>query len=73
MPDPLGGLVLRLAANRRGHAALGHTDDNPWLFPGGAPGRPISPTRLMARLQSFGIRARAERNTTLMDLAAQLP
>jgi hypothetical protein len=65
--------VLRLAANRRGHAALGHTEDHPWLFPGGAPGRPISPNRLMARLQSFGVRARAGRNTTLMDLAAQLP
>ena len=73
LPDPLGGLVLRLAANRRGHAALGHTDDHPWLFPGGAPGRPISPNRLTARLQSFGVRARAGRNTTLMDLAAQLP
>ena len=27
----------------------------------------------MTRLQAFGVRARAGRNTTLMDLAAQLP
>jgi L-alanine-DL-glutamate epimerase-like enolase superfamily enzyme len=27
----------------------------------------------MTRLQVFGIRARAGRNTTLMDLAAQIP
>lgn len=73
LPDPVGDLVLQLASNRRGHASLGHTDNHPWLFPGGAPGRPISPRTLMVRLQSFGVQARAGRNTTLMDLAAQLP
>ncbi len=71
--NPVGDLVLQLANNRRGRAALGHTDDHPWLFPGGAPGRPISPRTLMVRLQPSGVRARAGRNTTLMDLAAQLP
>lgn len=71
--DPLSDLVLQLANNRRNRAAFGHTDDHPWLFPGGAPGRPINPRTLMIRLQPFGVRARAGRNTTLMDLAAQVP
>lgn len=73
LQEPVGELVLQLANNHRGRAALGHTDDHPWLFPGAAPGRPISPRTLMTRLQAFGVRARAGRNTTLMDLAAQVP
>lgn len=73
LPNPLADLVLRLALNRRGHAALGHRDDHPWLFPGGSPGRPLSAARLMHRLTALGLRARPGRNTALMDLAAELP
>jgi L-alanine-DL-glutamate epimerase-like enolase superfamily enzyme len=70
---PLGKLVQRLAASRRGHAALAHTDNHPWLFPGGAPGLPLTSGHLMLRLQKLGIRARPARNTALFDLAAQIP
>jgi hypothetical protein len=35
LPEPLAGLVLELAARRRGHAALGDQGTSPWLFPGG--------------------------------------
>jgi hypothetical protein len=50
LPSPLDGLVRQLADNRRGHAVLVHADNHPWLFPGGAPGRPIIAARLMTRL-----------------------
>lgn len=73
IPPPPDELLLRLAANRRGHAALAHTDDHPWLFPGGAPGLPLTPSHLMLRLQKYGIRARPARNIALLDLAAQMP
>src|SRR5450755_1216324 len=56
-----------------GHAAIGHTDDHPWLFPGGRAGKPISPEQLVTRLTRLGISARAGRAAALMDLAAQLP
>ena len=50
IPEPLATQVRDLVARRRGHAAIGHTDDNPWLFPGGRAGRPISTARLHVRL-----------------------
>ncbi|MQA11563.1 MAG: hypothetical protein GEU98_24030 [Pseudonocardiaceae bacterium] len=73
LPSPLDDLVHQLADNRRGHAVAGHTDNHPWLFPGGAPGRPITAAHLMTRLHPLGIQARVARRTVLMDLAAQLP
>lgn len=73
LPDPLGDLALRLAANRRGHAAVGHHDHHPWLFPGGTLGQPLSAAQLARRLKPLGITARTSRNTALMDLAAHLP
>lgn len=73
IPPPLDELLLRLAANRRGFAALAHTDDHPWLFPGGAPGLPLTSSHLMHRLHKLGIHARPARNTAMFDLAAQIP
>jgi hypothetical protein len=73
LPSPLDELVHQLADNRRGHAVVGHTDNHPWLFPGGAPARPVTAAHLMVRLRPLGIQARAARSTALMDLAAQLP
>ncbi|WP_067903645.1 hypothetical protein [Nocardia vaccinii] len=70
---PMSELLLRLVENRRGHAALGHTDDHPWLFPGGIPGRHLTASQQMQRLQQLGIPARIGRNTALMDLATELP
>jgi hypothetical protein len=52
---------------------LGHTDDHVWLFPGGAPARPLSTGRLILRLKALGVPARVSRNSALMDLAAELP
>lgn len=65
--------MLDLVDRHHGSAVVGRTHDLTWLLPGGAPGHPISARQLMRRLQKLGIRARHARNTTLMDLAAQLP
>ena len=56
LPEPLAGLVLRLADTRQGHAATGDQGTSPWLLPGGRPGQPISPCQLGERLRQIGIR-----------------
>ena len=73
LPDPLGALVLQLAASRRGHAALGDQGSSRWLFPGGQPGRPISACRLADRLRQLGLRPGPARSTALFGLATDLP
>jgi hypothetical protein len=73
LPPPLDELVVGLVQKRHGHAAIGRTGEHPWLFPGGTAGQPISSRQLMRRLQTVDIRSRPARNTTLMDLAAELP
>lgn len=70
---PFDDLVRDLAARRHGRAVLGRTSNHPWLFPGGAPGQPITGRHLRLRLRPLGISARASRNTALIDLATQVP
>jgi hypothetical protein len=48
-------------------------DDSPWLFPGRQPDRPLHPISLRHRLAALGIDPRADRNTALLRLAAELP
>lgn len=73
VPEPLAGLVLELAATRRGHAALGDKGTSPWLFPGGRPGQPISAFRLAERLRHLGINSARSRSAALFQLATDLP
>ena len=73
LPEPLGALLLQLAASRRGHAALGDQGSSRWLFPGGQPGQPISAYRLAERLRQLGLRPGTARSTALFGLAAELP
>jgi hypothetical protein len=73
LPEPLAGLILELAASRRGHAALGDQGTSSWLFPGGQPGRPISAFRMAERLRQLGIRSGQSRSTALFQLATELP
>jgi len=73
LPGPLDGIVRQLLSRRHGHAATGRISDHPWLFPGGAPGHPISTAHLKKRLAAVGIHGRSGRNTALMDLAVKLP
>jgi hypothetical protein len=73
IPGPLDGLARQLLGRRHGRAATGRTSEHPWLFPGGAPGHPISTAQLKKRLAAVGIHGRSGRNTALMDLAVKLP
>lgn len=73
LPAPLAGLVLELAATRRGHAVIGEKGTSPWLLPGGRPGQPISPYRLAERLHQIGIHPGPARSTALFQLATELP
>lgn len=73
VPDPLGDLLLQLIRDGKTHVGVGSPARTPWLFPGGVPGRPITPERLAARLRAISIPTRAGRRATLTDLAAHLP
>ena len=73
VPDPLGIIVTELIRAGRSHAGIGSPATTPWLFPGGLPGRPITPSRLAERLRQLGIYAMASRRAALTDLAAQMP
>lgn len=73
LDPPVDDLVCVLAEKRHGRAVTGRTSNHPWLFPGGAPGHPISASRLAVRLRALDIQPRAGRNAALMDLAGKLP
>lgn len=73
VPEPMGALVVELAATGRPHVGLGSPAPQTWLFPGLHPGRPLHPGHLGQRLAKLGIDARAGRRSALMHLAGQLP
>jgi integrase len=73
VPEPLGIILAELTRTGRSHVGTGSPATTPWLFPGGLPGRPITPSRLGQRLRNLGIYAMQGRRAALTDLAAQLP
>ena len=73
VPDSLGQILTDLIRAGRSHTGTGSPIASPWLFPGGMPGQPITPSRLGERLRALGIRAMPGRRAALIDLAAQLP
>ena len=73
VPGPLGTILTELIRTGRSHTGTGSPANTPWLFPGGLPGRPITPARLGERLRAMGIYAMTSRRATLLDLSAQLP
>ncbi len=73
IPDPLRGLLTRLATGGRRHTGVGSPPDTPWLFPGLSPGRPLSAAHLGERLRRLGIPTMASRRGALIHLGAQLP
>lgn len=73
LPAPMDAIAIQLAANRSKYVQLARVEDQPWLFPGGHPGQPLPASRMSARMNVIGIRIRPSRQTTLMDLATQLP
>jgi hypothetical protein len=73
LEEPLAGLIRTLVSTPRGHSRLTASVPSLWLFPGGAPGRPITAEGLLHRLRSVGIQGRSARAAALMQLAANLP
>jgi len=73
LPEPLAHLIGTLIDTPRAYVGLRAPNPSPWLFPGGQPGRPLTPSRLGARLGKLGIDARAGRRAALIHLAAHLP
>jgi len=73
VPDSLGQILTDLIRGGRSHTGTGSPITSPWLFPGGMPGRPITPSQLGERLRALGVRAMPGRRAALIDLAAQLP
>jgi hypothetical protein len=73
VPDSLGRILTELTRTGRAHTGIGSPAISPWLFPGGMPGQPITPSRLGERLRDIGIRALPGRRAAMTDLAAQLP
>jgi integrase len=73
VPDSLAQILTDLIRAGRSHTGTGSPITSPWLFPGGMPGQPITPSRLGERLRALGIRAMPGRRAALIDLAAQLP
>ena len=73
LPEPVASLALAVVANRRGKAAVGDPGTSSWLFPGGQPGRPISPYALTERLRQLGLHPARDRSTALFQLATDLP
>ena len=73
IPEPLAGLLTRLAHTRRPYTGIGSPPDIPWLFPGLDPGRPLTTQRLGQRLRRLHISAAPGRRAALTHLAARLP
>lgn len=73
LPAPLAALVRELVATRRGKAKIGTSENAPWLFPGGQPGRPLGDDRIGQRLHKIGIRPKQDRSTALFTLATEVP
>jgi hypothetical protein len=72
IPSPLADIAARLP-ERRPVGMAGDVSTNQWLFPGRQPERPIDPATLTRRLNTLGIHARSNRNTAMLQLAADLP
>lgn len=73
IPEPLSGLLLRLARDGRGYVGIGSPTTSPWLFPGLSPGRPMGASHLGQRLRNLGIPTRAGRRAAMVHLASRLP
>ncbi len=71
LPGAIGHLVRRLL-NHRSPAAYETDAGRRWLFPGGAPGRPIAPEYLRIRLAEQGVSIRPLRNAALMQIAGEV-
>ncbi|MEU1900780.1 hypothetical protein ABZ512_20585 [Nocardiopsis dassonvillei] len=69
---PLAELVTHLLAVDDDRPTSDGEQD-PYLFPGRLPGRPLHPATLARRLHALGVDPRVNRNGALMSYARQLP
>lgn len=73
VPEPLRGLLARLASEGRRYVGTGSPQATPWPFPGLSPGRPLGASHLGERLRRLDIPTMAGRRAALMHLGARLP
>jgi hypothetical protein len=73
LPEPLGGLLARLAHSPHPYTGVGSPPATPWLFPGLDPGQPLTASYLGERLRRLGIGTMPGRRAALMHLAGRLP
>ncbi|GAA3872472.1 hypothetical protein GCM10023084_26790 [Streptomyces lacrimifluminis] len=73
LPAPLDDLIRQLVRQRQGRAVTVPLEEPKWLFHGAYPGQPLAPSALCDRLKTIGIRPRVARNTSLMEIASELP
>ena len=71
LPEPLDRLLLEHLA-RRGQASYASRPD-PWLFPGGIPGRPMATESVRLQLVGHGIHPFTARKAALFQLAGEIP
>jgi hypothetical protein len=71
LPDPLDHLITDLIAQRRNMGTAANPT-SPWLLPGRHPNRPITISRLRARLRNLGI-TRTSRVAAFNELLRQIP
>jgi len=73
VPEPLAGLLTRLAREGRPYRGVGSPAATPWLFPGLDPGHPLTAYRLGQRLGAYGLDPGPGRRSALTHLGARLP
>ena len=71
LPEPLDALVVR-QLNGRGLSSYASRAD-PWLFPGGTPGRHLTTESVRGELVAHGIHPLQSRLAALFQLAGQMP
>lgn len=73
LPPPLDLLIQQLPDQQPVGMASSLATGDQWLFPGRRPGQPMDPITLGNRLRRLAIQPRTARNTTLLQLGAELP
>ena len=71
LPDPLDRLIVEQLA-RQGQASYA-SDADPWLFPGGIPGRPLGTESVRSQLVELGVQPSDARKAAMFQLAAEIP
>ena len=71
LPEPLDHLVAEQLDTEGLSSYAVHTD--PWLFPGGTPGKHVSTETIHAQLDARGIKPSNARKAAMFQLASEIP